>query len=199
MAGLPLLKSIARLFFSVIKKENGSGKRPKRMEAWNRKRNRFHLTRAREHLENNDTHRALRHLNKCRFGGSDDAGDAREGDDAGDAREEQEAEEMAKALELKDKLKEQHKAETYAELARKVVDANARMYYDPDRRAWYHDPDRGALNASHRYFEFSPPQVHIKDGRFVLRVKTTLVKRYNGEETRIGVSPIDFDISAKGS
>jgi hypothetical protein len=151
------------------------------MEAWNRKRNGFHLTRAREHLENNDTHRALRHLNKCRFGGSDDAGDA---------REEQEAEEIAKAHELKDGLKKQHKAETDAELAGKLVDANARMYYDPDRDAW---------NTFHRYFEFSPPEVHMQDGRFVLRVKTTLVKRYNGEETRIGVSPIDLDICAKRS
>jgi hypothetical protein len=50
------------------KKKNVSARREKETKKGKMNRDRFHVMRAKAHLANHDANRAMRHLNKCKFG-----------------------------------------------------------------------------------------------------------------------------------
>ena len=151
------------------------------MEALNRKKNRFHLTRARAHLENSDTHRALRHLNKCNFGTDSDL---LEEHDA--VLEEQGAANIAEAQQLREGLHNHYKSQNDTELFKKIQADNGRIYHDHLHDKWLtQEPDD-----LHTWFELSPFEVAEPDGRKARLLSVTLVKKHGKMPRYISVPPI---------
>jgi hypothetical protein len=121
------------------------------------------------------THRALRHLNKCRFGNHLD-----------DFLEEQEAERISEAYRLREKLQNHYDTQNDTELFKKLQADNGRIYYAYLQGRWLKQkPDD-----LHTWFELSPHVVTEQDGQKTMHVAITLVKKHGEDVTYIGVSPL---------